>query len=321
MLQVLIKSECDASRYQCQAGPQSHSSIFNESIVSTECVPAGLFIRNLGEAILSCTNFVHPAALRALVDVRDMVLDTILHVCPEPVNFDDPRTTIAEAWLFAMNELTKGCNLDCSAESVLVDTCIAITTLLLMKSIAKNNDTQNNDLGMSLDGPQSLAITLFLTRLFQLGPSVLKAACNKAFSIVPVDVARLRSLQSDTEMYGLSIIGAALFRATQGALPPWAVEALPEVYSSLYSAVGKSPTRFRELMHLSMEVRLSVDVQHFGSVKSGQLLSGKFFYRMLPNAKTEFLRKTTQLCEADDAASWRRMKVLVKQVCGGKKGY
>ena len=49
------------------------------------------------------------------------------------------------------------------------------------------------------------------------------------------------------------------------------------------------------------------------------LLSGKFFERMSDAAKTNFLDQARALSEEDTTASWRRLKTLIKQACGGKK--
>jgi hypothetical protein len=40
---------------------------------------------------------------------------------------------------------------------------------------------------------------------------------------------------------------------------------------------------------------------------------------MSRKAKSMFLDEVKRLSQQGDAASWRRMKVLIKQACGGKK--
>jgi hypothetical protein len=55
------------------------------------------------------------------------------------------------------------------------------------------------------------------------------------------------------------------------------------------------------------------------AVQPGQLLAGIYFENMSEKAKSMFLEDIKRLSQQGDAASWRRMKVLIKQACGGKK--
>lgn len=112
----------------------------------------------------------------------------------------------------------------------------------------------------------------FLASYFELGPSALQSAARKLSAVVLIDEGSVQFFSSDLNIRGISIIGAALFRAVQGSLPPWAVESIPEVYCSLFAALDKDPTRFEQILGLSMEVRLSQTVEGFGGVKPGQLL-------------------------------------------------
>jgi hypothetical protein len=69
-----------------------------------------------------------------------------------------------------------------------------------------------------------------------------------------------------------------------------------------------------------MEIRLSPQASTpFGRVQPGDLFSGKMFAQFSEKAKITFIADVTKLCEKDDNASWRRMKAIVKQACGGKK--
>jgi len=114
---------------------------------------------------------------------------------------------------------------------------------------------------------------------------------------------------------GASIIGAALFRGAQGALPPWALELIPNVFKALWAALDKNEAVFALFLYSSMEVRLS-GARAIGSVKPGQLLSGPCFETMTFEAKSNFVSKASALCKQDN---WNRLKVVIKQVCGGKK--
>mmetsp|Transcript_40496 Transcript_40496/g.84753 ORF Transcript_40496/g.84753 Transcript_40496/m.84753 type:complete len:186 (+) Transcript_40496:143-700(+) len=165
---------------------------------------------------------------------------------------------------------------------------------------------------MNLDGPQGLVMMNFFVAFFDVGFSMIQAAAKKLISIIPVDFG------NDPDAAGMAIIGAALFRGSQGGLPPWAVESVPVVYSSLFTALNKNVDSFRLLFEVSMKIRL-LNNQRFGSVECGSLLSGRFFEKMSDKAKLTFIDQATDYARTDTTTSWRRLKTLIKQACGGKK--
>ena len=60
------------------------------------------------------------------------------------------------------------------AESLLVETCTTVVTLLFMPTMGRSQaERLQDDYCMSLDGPQSLALTSFLAAFFSLGPGKL----------------------------------------------------------------------------------------------------------------------------------------------------
>jgi hypothetical protein len=152
----------------------------------------------------------------------------------------------------------------------------------------------------------------FFEAYFDLGPGMLEAAAVELSSAIPVDSS------GDNRAAGMAIIGAALFRAAQGGLPPWAVERIPSVYSSLFKALGNIVETFVNVLDWSMQVRLRPD-HHCGSVNGGDLLSGKFFDRMGEKSKILFLEQAKENVQVNNIAAWKRLKVLIKQACGGKK--
>lgn len=325
-------SECEAIQNQCITGPESKSLIFEAGVVSPEAVPSGLFVRALADVIQSYRDthgqehdLAIPNCIQALSAVKDLVLETILLQCPDPRDgaFVDPRPTLTEAWLQAMIALVDARSLDPAVESLMAETCVAIVSLIFYPTMGKTQNERMNDPGMTLDGPHSLAVTTFLGAFFRQVPTrILQAAGQRLLCIIPVDIASMQGLCQDQNFQGVAVVGAALFRACQGALPPWAVESIPDVYSSLFEAFGKDVEAFGLLMRLSMEVRLSKtsDLRSgFGGMVGGNLLSGRFFETMSDKAKETFIEETKQLCKENKATSWRRLKVSIKQNCGGKK--
>merc|ERR1719273_2593684 len=141
---------------------------------------------------------------------------------------------------------------------------------------------------------------------------MIQAAAKELVASVPVNTG------NDPDAAGIAIIGAALFRGSQGGLPPWAVESVPSVYSALFRALGNNVDGFGLLFQISMNIRL-LENQRFGSVQGGSLLSGRFFERMNDRTKQNFINQAKDLAKEDTTASWRRLKVLIKQACGGKK--
>lgn len=312
---------------QCTLGPFSSSSIFCEEIISSESVPAGLFIKILADAILSSgSTKTQPIPLLNCLDIihscKDIILTCITLPCPDPAEnaFFDPRPTIAESWFLLMNGLMETGMIDNAIESILIDTCVAFVSLLYNPSMAKTIEERRRDPGMSLDGPQSRTGILFLENFFLLGFRPLQIAGQKLASIVQIDNAALHQWCGDQQFYGIAIIGASLFRANQGSLPPWAVESIPDVYSAFFHALNSDAVAFVVVIRLSMEIRLSPDATAaFGMVQRSQLLSGRYFGSMSEKGKSTFLDEVTKLCQKNDNASWRRMKAIVKQACGGKK--
>jgi hypothetical protein len=327
VLQIIIESECEAVRRQCSSGPQSGSNIFCDDVVSSENVPGGVFVRVLGEVIqrandggvsLGCLH----STLATIVSIKAPVLSVVLSKCPDPVTgaFCDPRPALTEAWLLLVSELICAAKQNSTTAvdgvaDVICDTAVAVVTLLLFPSVGKTQEERMNDPGLSLDGPHSLAIAEFLSRFFGLGPTLVQRVADYLESSVPT----VKSHESGRSSIGTAIIGAALFRASQGGLPPWAVESVPEVYSAFFVSMGRDPQRFGETMRMSMAIRLDSSAVQFRGVKPGCLLSGPLFEPLSTELAGRFVEDAANLARADDAASWRRFKVAVKQVCGGKK--
>jgi len=304
------------------------SSLFTDDVISpdpAQGVPAGLFIRCIAE-ILQCRSHPNghkatssPNCIQALNASKTPVLTSITLPCSDPRDgaFIDPRPTVCEAWLQAMIELAESNSGDPTAEALLVETCATVVSLLFMPSMGRTQGERIHDACMSLDGPHSLALTTFLSTFFRLGAIALDAVGQMLVSSIPIDHVLIQGTQ-DQNLLGVAVVGAALFRACQGALPPWAVESIPEVYSSFFEACGQDAEAFGLLMRLSMEVRLQPRTS-YGGIGPARLLSGRFFENMAEQAKTAFIDETKELCKKGGMASWRRLKVLIKQACGGKK--
>merc|ERR1711935_397819 len=103
---------------------------------------------------------------------------------------------------------------------------------------------------MSLDGPQGLVMIEYVVSFFNLGSVMIQSAMKELLFAIPVATSH------DPDADGIAIIGAALFRGSQGGLPPWAVESIPSVYSSLFNVLNKNVENFGQLLGISMDIRL-----------------------------------------------------------------
>jgi hypothetical protein len=273
----------------------------------------------------------------------------LLHF-PAPVHDDDvdPRCTLTEAWLTAMINLAKVYKLrkgsnnndDARAEEILLESFVAGVVLLFYPTL---NKTRCNDPGMSLDGPHGLALLSFFTIYLELGPTnttssnygsmgLLERAAVQVAPRMPavtgivttgVTTATFDNHPRTDASVGLALIGAAFFRAVQGAMPPWVVEFVPPLYGALFVALGGDSSMFGLVLRDAMEIRLSnvqqqppPQQQFIVGVVPGQLFSGRFFESMSTTAKESFLQQTVELAHT---ANWKKLKQTVKAVCGGKK--
>lgn len=330
-LEAINRAECEAINNQCRAGPTSFSSLFNDEVVSTECVPSGVFLRLIhdrigkirkehrqdsSDSLSNCVAMLHK--------VKAVVLPAITLPCPDPVNFVDPRPTQYEAWLLTMTALaelaaTTQIKDEIPLKEVLVESCVATIALLFSPVMSKQREIRSQSPCMSFEGPHTLALNAFLTSFFLLGPNMLQEVGQGLLQRIPVDTEKAKQYSTDVGCLSASIVGAALFRATQGALPPWAAEFLAEIYSAFFAAMNKNVDAFVQMLRLSMELKLLESAPAFGSVQPGQLLSGPAFYSTKESAKSLFLHETLEQCRLDNNAAWKRMKVLLKKLSGGKK--
>jgi hypothetical protein len=323
---LLNKAECQAISSQRALGPTAPSPIFNESVISESSGPSGLFLRIIGKTIqknqdlLSVRNCV-----LVLYELRTIVLDTLLSKCPEPTNTSslDPRPTLCEAWYLTLVELMESFDAqnaaasnDVSMKSLLSDSCCTALLLLLYPSLRKDPSGGLKDIGMTLDGPQTRAIMEFLESYFLLGPDMFRAVALTLSSHLVVENSLVAS--DDPVGQGVAIVGACLFRAASGGLPPWAIEVIPSLYAALYHACGTDAHVFCQMLTTSMQIRLGTTTG-FGDVRPGELLAGRFLDSAKESSKRTFVERSQEACSQNDAEGWRRFKVLLKQACGGKK--
>lgn len=320
---TLTKAECKAIVAQCHTGPLSHSSIFNDEVISSERLPAGAFLAVIPH-VLGEKRELPFGYLKALTECSGAVLQTLIHQCPTPSNphVVDGRPALCEAWFLALSSLTdptktlEGLNEAMSMRNnIIADSCCAAILLILYPSLENDPTKRSDDLGMSMDGAQSLAVMDFFEKVFKLANDQLHQIAHELQNRLQVDLHG----EEDVTLKGMAIIGAGLFRAASGGLPPWAIDCIPSTYAALYQGCGKDTSVFRQVLHASMNVRLAAGSPTTGGVGPGSLIAGRIFETMREPLREDFLRKAVEIADQDSVDGWRRLKTLLKQASGGKK--
>lgn len=334
---IFVQTECESILKQCSLGPLSSSKIFCEDLVSDEVVPAGLFLHVIHDVLEKggsrpLKDMIH--CIDAMCQCQKVVLEAISSTCPNPVekgSFYDPRPMVAEAWFLTILRLMKvlisrsdvdpfevsikenGAELTDAVQRLITDTCSTCIRLLLYPSLGKTQAARANDPGPSTDGPHMLIAMEFIETYFMLGSSILGRVALDLSQAIPIDATSIHPYSDDRQAIGVAIIGAAIFRAAQGGLPPWAVECMPSIFCAFYnSALNQNSGNFATAICMSMQVRWNHD-------HGGELLSGRFFQSMGEKAKSTFVEQAVEISQTNTPVAWKRMKSLIKQACGGKK--
>ena len=341
---ALIRAECDAIATQLNIGPQSTSSIFHESVVGEDVLPAGAYVRLVGEVLdnvlsevdrqgnsVEKVRDVSEFCVRALYESRESVLGAMTCPRPESVCHIDPRPTLAEAWYLSMTSLVL--ILDGVSQSVYEnemtsalarDSFMVAVHILLIQCAEKEDHRKGGRENiiaqkccMSLDGPQTFAFLEFMESLFSLGPRIMELAYHHFWSQVDASSANTSGLPCD--IMGGAVIAAALFRGGSGILPPWAIETTPGLYSSFFMSCGCDCEKFCLILRLAFELRVGKIGTSYSHMCSEDKLAGHHFEGISHTVKDNFIAQAREICSKNDPDSWRRFKVIIKKICGGKK--
>ncbi|KAL9179854.1 hypothetical protein ACHAXT_007824 [Thalassiosira profunda] len=325
IIAALIKAECDAATTQCNRGPESGSNLFIDAIVGEEMVSAGVYsilikdcLKRIGKTKGRAEKCMveSQTCLSLLQDVAPAILPLLLHQSPEASAHVDPRPTIAEAWFLALESLVLVCRnseqiasslADHGMTTFLGDSLSVAMALIFLKDVGtKHSAAPDSQNGMSLDGPQTLALERFVTASLLLGPNILAATGKSVSTLIQVPGVQGQGYE------GAVILIAAIMRGISGAVPPWLVEEAPDLFRSLYTCVGCDCDQFMLILDASTKIKASAP---FGGVRAGELLAGRYL-DCSSHHLTTFLSKSKDVCTKGD---WRRLKVVLKAACGGKK--
>jgi len=325
IISALIKAECEAAAVQSNRGPQSGSNIFSDCVIGEEMLHAGAYIVLIRECLdrigkeegqmekhmEECRR-----CLSVLKEVSPLVMPLMLHHSPEATSHVDPRPTIAEAWFLTMTSLVSICKkhnhiasslVKDDMESFMGESLSVTVSLSFLKDLgSRESSSPATQKGMSLDGPHTLAMNGFTSECMIAGPRILTKMGRSIVSIVQVNHI------FDQSNIGVIILAASLLRAVSGALPPWSVEDTPTLAQSMYLAMHSDPDAFIEIFSAATKVTASAN---FGAIKSGELLAGR--YLDVSNKHIEsFLHQSKEVCIK---GNWKKLKVILKATCGGKK--
>ncbi|KAL7545932.1 hypothetical protein ACHAWF_009281 [Thalassiosira exigua] len=322
IIAAIIKAECESAEFQCNQGPESGSNIFNDNIVGEHKVHAGLFITLIRDCLDRIAKGKGPIeqyidevqrCILVLKDTSSAVTSLLLHQSPEAQSHVDPRPTIAESWFLALVSLAGifRSNNEVAAHVDVValfgESLSMATTLIFLKDLgSKRAPAPVIQKGLSLDGPHTLAMVSYISESLLLGPSISVVAGKKILSALQIN----DTLKGDVS--GQIIITSSLLRAVSGALPPWAVEETPELFRSMHLALGGDYNNFVQILSASAEVKCSAP---FGGIRAGELLAGRYLDVSSRHIES-FLLQAQEVCMKGD---WKKLKVILKSTCGGKK--
>ena len=307
---ALIKAECEAAMCQCSQGHQSGSNFFNENVIGEEMLHAGAYIM----VICECFNRISlrkgdqvekridecRRCISILNQIAPVLIQLLLHESSEASSYLDPRPTIAEAWFLTMASLVSICRsneqitaslLGNNIESLFGDSLYTATRLIFLKDLGSRKTAPPTiQKGMSLDGPQTLALMEFTSEAMLLGSNILSAAAKSTLAHIQLYAT---GENTSADALGAAIIAAGLLRAASGALPPWAVELTPTLLRSMYIALGSNCDALIHILNISTTLQTAIS---FGGVNAGQKLAGRYFEKMNPTTMESFLSKSREAC-------------------------
>lgn len=332
-IKALISSECNAILSYCQQNADVLSSIFHEQVIGDDSLPAGAVLITVRDAIISvhrqvanqaidreCERLAISSFVSILYGCKDSVFRaTSSHTYIRLTTWVDPRPTVLEAWLLSTSEMIKlslriGVESNRHIQQLVGESLSLCVKLLLQKCVEKETPAKGHVETLSLDGPQTLAMVEFFEHSFKIGKSVLEVVAK--ILTVELQLDSCQTVGRDTSLVGGGIIIASIYRCVSGAVPPWAIENIPALFESLFVCCGHELNSFYSMICIGAELKI-IEPYQYGSVRSA--LAGYYFDTMKLQGKEEFMKRAQEILESNSNDRWRKLKVLVKSACGGKK--
>ena len=331
-LSKVISEECKSVTLHYQAVVHQHATVFLEKLVGEEMLPAGAFLMVLAESLERALNQESPqeSSFEHIVHSMSCCTTDVLECISSNFSikdgmghFVDPRPTIMEAWYLCMEKLViyclkKNANDRSFSDSPVVSDIIShsltcFVSLVQQKQVNRNTKTikESHDMvedGLSLDGPQTLALLGFL----EISPKIGINVFVQMAQVLQSTRWKPTNVDISPEVLGLAVMCATLFRGLSGALPPWSIESMPGVFASIFNnACNNNVAHFCIVLDHSLDLTIHLD--------STINLAGPFVATMSDFTRKEFLGHAKDAGEQNDANGWRRFKTSIKHICGGKK--
>jgi len=319
-LQELIIAECKC--VMCLNPLSYFDALFGENMI-----PFGAFANVLGE-FLACSEKEIKLGRRSISDtvVPFTYVVAVLHdsfpfisqvvTLQQGEERKDPRPFIFEAWCICMRNLSalNHCCRELIDELLSQSICLGLH-LILCNPLNKKRSSSSHRGGMSLDGPHVLAMLEFMEGT--LNSTILANVGMTLASRIKLNSGLNLGTPTEIECVGGALILAAIFRMVSGALPPYVVENVPGLLCSLFAACHNNTATFCKVFHLAFEAKFAGD--EYSGIDSNENIGGPFIENISESTKSLMISQAKGAATRNDVEGWRRMKVIVKQVCGGKK--
>ena len=189
---------------------------------------------------------------------------------------------------------------------LLTDSCVAAILMILSQQQERDVMKENKSF-ISMDAPHTLIIIEFLQLALPVPKLLDQVGCQLRNKIdIYCDSQQSRKDLGEMWLFGGTMMTASFIRGCSWALPPWAIEATPELFSSLYVSTGSSPDHFVSILRSTLSLKLT----------NGENLAGKHFGNLSEDFIDKFLTQAHTSATRNDAEGWRRFKGAEKSMWG-----
>lgn len=331
-LRRIIKFLQDLIIAECKCVISLNPLSYFDTLLGENMIPFGAFVNVLGEFLSSSEKEIK-LGKRSLSDtvVPYTYVIAVLHdsfpfisqvvSLKQAEERKDPRPFIFEAWCICMRNLSavstselSACSRELTEELFTQSICLGLH-LILCSPLSKKRSSSHHRCGMSLDGPHTLALLEFMERT--LDSKILANVGVTFASRIKLSSGLNMGMPTEIECVGGALTLASIFRMVSGALPPYVVENVPGLFSSIFVACQNNTATFCKVFQLAIEAT-AVGGEYSG-FDSNERIGGPFIENLSDSSKSHLISQANAAASRNDVEGWRRMKVLVKQVCGGKK--
>lgn len=331
----MMKQSCRHEQHQLQSYHILISTLHHHAGMVLDVIMSSSN-SNSSASSATAVNYVDPRP--ALTEAWYLSMNALLSCCniqsSNNSNSNDNATACSSSWL--MNNST--------VQYLLGDSCYAAVVLFLLQSVGveslssqehadNSNVLQQNNTTMSMDAPHTLVMMDFL-KLVLAVPNILQHVGSRVRQQLKLNLASGGSSESaavvaaimnqnadESACIGGAVLSAALFRGSSGGLPPWAIEGIPDLFSSIFTACKQSDLEFGAIIIMAMDIQLdpAAATENFGFISPGKRLAGRYFEKLSDITRRQFIACAQNAASQNSADGWRRFKSAVKQLCGGKK--